>query len=150
MNAENDPTFSKDKAAQYYIVAWVKDWRIQTYMQAIGAEGLPYAEIHTLYPWLPTQKDSHMYFKNCLIRAWTSKAMKVINDKLWDTDDNKKRLQLAKHVELWDSTGVKAGTIHQQDVNERRLALAHNRQSGMGHKVSVSLMRKANNWGTVK
>ena len=144
--------FDKTKAAQYYIVAWVKDWRMSTYLKAIGASELKYEEIHSIYPWLPTEKDAHMYHKDCIIRGWTGRAMKEINNRLWDTDDNSKRLKIAKQVEQWDSTGVKDGTLHKQDAYEHRRDRLQNQQSGMQHKVSVSAMRKGNghHWGVCK
>lgn len=144
--------FNREKAAQYYIVAWVKDWRMHVYLNAIGIGDMKYDEIHALYPWLPPPNNTHMYFKNCLIRAWTSVAMHDINNRLWDTDDNTKRLSLAKRVETWDSTGAKPGTIHNQDKQERRAARKQIRQSGLEYKVSISLMRKGNghHWSVCK
>lgn len=144
--------FDKTKAAQYFVVAWVKNWRIQTYLDAIGARDLDYEKIHDFYPWLPANDNKHMYFKNCLIRAWISLAMNAINNKLWDTDDNMKRLQLAKQIENWDSSGAKAGTAHKKDVHERYKSLKKDETIKLGYKLSVETMRRGNghHWNVCK
>lgn len=143
--------FDKQKAAEYFIVAWVKDWRMQTYLEAIGFDG-DFEDVHELYPWMPTGKNIHYMIKNQLVRAWTALAMRSINDKLWDTDDNKKRLKLAKQIEAWDADKADATSQHKLDVAERRRARNHQRAHDIGYHASVALMRKGNghDWKTVK
>lgn len=142
-------SFDKKKAAEFFIVAWVKDWRMKTYLQAIGFDG-NFEDVHEIYPWMPDQR--HFYIKDQLIRAWTGMAMRAINDKLWDTEDNKKRLALAMQIENWDSDKVSKKTSERQDANQRRSYLMKNRQSGIQHKLSVETMRRGSghHWGVVK
>lgn len=142
--------FDKNKAAEFYIVAWVKDWRFHTYLEAIGAKDIKYEDVHTHYPWMPD--NTHFYFKDQMIRAWTGMAMRAINNRLWDTDDNKKRLSLAKQIENWTSDTVIQSTSERQDLYEHRKALMQNRQIGLGHKASIETMRRGNghHWNVVK
>jgi hypothetical protein len=144
--------FDRKKAAEYLVVAWVKDWRINTYLHAIGVREIDYDKIHDLYPWMPAEDCLHMYYKNAAIKPWVSLSMRVINDKLHDAKDNKARLALAKQIENWDATGTKAGTVHKQDINERTQEIRVHRQRALEHKVSVSLMRRGSgsHWNVVK
>lgn len=144
--------FDRKKAAEYFIVAWVKDWRMHTYLEAIGAKNVNFDDVHDLYPWMPAQDNLNRLLKNSAIKPWVAYSMKVINDKLFDAKDNKARLALAKHIENWNSVGAKAGTIHKQYLNERRQGMIHYQQKALEHKVSVELMRRGsgNHWNVVK
>ena len=142
--------FDKNKAAKFFVVAWVKDWRFHTYLEAIGAKDIKYEDVHTHYPWMPDK--THFYFKDQMIRAWTGMAMRAINNRLWDTDDNKKRLSLANQIENWTSDKVDKTTTERKDVYERRKTLMQNRQTGLGHKASMETMRRGSgtHWNVVK
>lgn len=144
--------FDRNKAAQYFVVAWVKGWRMYTYLTAIQAQDLDYEKRHALYPWLPNKDQFHMYKKNAAIRPWIAVSMKAINDKLYDAKDNKERLELAKHIEKWDATGVIIGSSHREALNERLKAKRQIRQRGLEHKLSVDLMRRASghHWNVIK
>ena len=143
--------FDKEKAAQYFIVAWVKNWSIYTYLGAIGVQDMDYTKIYDLYPWMPDEANKHYYFKT-EIRPWCALAMSVINNKLWDINDNTKRLALAKRVENWDSSGVKPTTRHVKDTQEHKKDMRETRQSGLAHKVSMETMRRGggHHWNVVK
>ena len=144
--------FDRQKAAEYLVVAWVKGWRIHTYLEAIGAREMDYDKVHDLYPWMPAKDNLHMYYKNVAIKPWVSLSMRVINDKLHDAKDNKARLALAKQIERWDATGAKSGTVHNKDQNERTHEMRVHRQRALEHKVSVELMRRGSgsHWNVVK
>lgn len=146
-----DP-FDKKKAAEYLVVAWVKDWRIRTYLDAIGAGKINFDDIHDMYPWMPAQDHLHRYIKNSAVRPWVAFAMRAINDKLFDAKDDKARLALAKQIETWDSTGAMYGHSHKEAERERRNAARQNRQRGLEHRASVDLMRRGSghHWNVVK
>lgn len=142
--------FDKKKAAEYFVVAWVKNWRMQTYLAAINASDIQYKDVHDQYPWMPV--NLHFYFKNQLIRAWTNMSMKLINDKLWDNDDNKKRLSFAPMIERWNADKVVQTESHKQDADERKRALMQSRQTGLAYKSSVETMRRGSghHWNVCK
>ena len=144
--------FDKEKAAKYFVVAWVKNWNMWTYLTAIGAFNNDFELIHDIYPWMPSKDEMFFLYKNQDIRAWAARSMKPISDKLWDTEDNLKKLSLAKHIEAWISDKTSASTQHKKDVNERNKDLRKNMQSGFEHKVSVQTMRNGykTNWNVCK
>jgi len=149
--------FGKEKAAQYFIVAWVKNWSLRTYIGAVMKYGSDYEKIHDLYPWMPDAKNIHYYFKTD-VRPWCALAMSEINNKLWDIADEDKRLAmpkflaLAKRVENWDSTGVKQSARHVNDNREHTIDRRNARLTGLGHKASVDAMRRGSghHWNVVK
>ena len=144
--------FDRKKAAEYLVVAWVKDWRIRTYLDAIGAGKTNFDDIHDMYPWMPAHDNLHRYIKNSAVRPWVAFAMRAINNKLFDAKDDKARLALAKQIEHWDSTGATAGYAHKEAERERRRAIIQHRQTGLGHKASVEAMRRGSgtHWNVVK
>ena len=144
--------FDRKKAAEYLVVAWVKDWRISTYLNAIGVRGMNFEDIHDLYPWMPAHDHLHRYIKNSAVRPWVAFAMRTINDKLFDAKDDKVRLALAKQIEHWDSAGATAGYAHKEAEKERRKAALQHRQTGLSHKVSVETMRRGSgtHWNVCK
>ena len=149
--------FGKEKAAQYFIVAWVKNWSLRTYLSAVAKHDIEYEKIHGLYPWMPDAKNIHYYFKTD-VRPWCALAMSAINNKLWDIADEDKRLAmptllvLAKRVENWDSSGVKQSARHVKDSQEHRQDRRKTRQAGLTHKVSMETMRRGggHHWNVVK
>jgi Fe-S cluster biosynthesis and repair protein YggX len=144
--------FDRKKAAEFFIVAWVKDWKMLTYLEVIGAKNVNYDDVHELYPWMPEGKNIHRIISNSAIKPWTAFAMKAINDKLFDAKDNKQRLALAKLIENWDSTGAVNGFSHNEAVKERTKEIRHMKQRAFEHKVSVELMRRGrgHHWNVVK
>lgn len=145
-------TFTKEKAAQYFVVAWVKDWRFDTYLKSIGASRAEYTELHGIYPWLPPPDKVDFYFKNQLIRAWAAMSMVQINDKLWDAKSSSEKLELAKKIERFVSDKVVVRHSHKKALQERRMERNTNQASAMAHKLSVEIMRKGSghHWNVVK
>lgn len=142
--------FDKKKAAEFYIVAWVKNWRFHTYLEAIGAKDIKYEDVYKHYPWMPDK--THFYFKNQLIRIWTGMAMRDINHKLWDTEDNKKRLSLAKQIENWTADKVDRTTPQKKDSYEWRSTRRTDAKTKLGYAASVETMRRGSghHWNVVK
>ena len=144
--------FDKKKAAEYLVVGWVKDWRIRTYLVAIGARNLQLEEIHDHFPWMPDAKNKHYYIKDSRVRTWVALAMRTINDRLWDADTVEKKLALAKQIEKWDSTGVDVPESHKDARRERRNDHNYTKAHEIAHRLSVEEMRKGNghHWKVVK
>lgn len=98
--------FSKPQAAQFFVVAWVKDWSLRLYLHTVsGGERIEWDDAHRYYPWLPDDRWPFAY--GIRARKWAADAMRPINDRLWDAKDNTARLRVAEHVMLWDSAGAK-------------------------------------------
>jgi hypothetical protein len=142
--------FSREKAAQYYVVAWVKNWSIRMYLSAVGIRGSRFYEVHEIYPWMTP--DIAPYVKNMRIKIYAGYYMKPIQDKLFDADTNEQRLKLAKQIEHWVSDTFVANTRHKKDTRERHKDDQEYRATMTIYKASVDAMRKGNghDWNTVK
>jgi hypothetical protein len=145
-----DEPFSREKAAQYYIVAWVKNWRIRTYLHSVGLRHTDFGDVHDLYPWMA--KDLHPYLKNMPIKIYSGYYMKPMQDKLFDADTNEQRLKIAEQIEHWVSDLYVANTRHTKDTLERYNDNRDYRSTMQIYKASVGAMRKGagHDWKTVK
>lgn len=145
-----DEPFSREKAAQYYIVAWVKNWRIRTYLHSVGLRHVNFEGVHDIYPWMP--KAIHPYLKNMPIKVFTGYYMKPMQDKLFDANTNEQLLGLAKQIEKWRSDVYIANTRHAKDTRERHKDIRDYGAAMMLHKASIDAMRKGSghDWKTVK
>lgn len=142
--------FDKKKAAEFYVVAWVKDWNVRTYLTAIGCKDINFDDIHDLYNFMPAQK--HYYVVNSRIKPLTSIYMRSINDKLYDAKDTKQLLKLALEIEKFISDKEIKNISHQKDVAEIRKENKRYQALGLGHKLSVETMRRGTNhhWNVCK
>ena len=117
--------FDRKKAAEFFVVAWVKDWQIQTYLEAIGAKGKPIEEITSAYPWMPSKMN---YYRSAVyIRSIMSRYMRPINDALWDTKDDMAKLKFAKKISEWVSDKyieTKYDKEKRQELNKSYQAMA--------------------------
>lgn len=79
-------------------------------------------------------------------------AMRPINDKLWNTDDNKKRLSLATQIENWSSDKKSLSSISKEEAKERRKEKKQYAANRLGYKLSVATMRRGQGtqWNVVK
>ena len=145
-----DEPFSREKSAQYYIVAWVKNWPIRTYLHAVGLKDANFEDVHDIYPWMP--KALRPYIKNMPIKVLTGYYMKPIQDKLFDANTNEQRLKVAEQLEHWVSDLYVANTRHKKDTRERNNDNRDYRATMQLYKASVDAMRKGNghDWKTVK
>jgi hypothetical protein len=100
----------RSKAAQYFIVAWVKDWSLLTYLQVLGDGGprIRFSEAQQFYPWLPGIRP---FIKNHLVRTHLAESNRPLSDALWNAPDNRARLALAPQVEAFVFTRRMAGYI---------------------------------------
>jgi hypothetical protein len=74
---------SRKKAAEYFVVAWVKDWRLRTYLNVIadGGPRIEWDQAHTLFPWLP---DAGLFIRNLSCRPYLAGANRPLSDALCD------------------------------------------------------------------
>lgn len=88
---------SQEQAAKYFIVAWVKDWKLKIYLATIvGEKNVPFYIAHESYKWLP--ESTHWFFQGTT-RRYIADTFPKLNDLLWDADSNEKRLLLSRIVE---------------------------------------------------
>lgn len=94
----------REKAAQYFIVAWVKDWDLFTYLGVIadGGPNIPFEQAHRLYPWLP---GPHAFIRRLKVRSYLAESNRPLSDALFDAGGQLARLQLASRVEAFVYAG---------------------------------------------
>lgn len=140
--------FDKRKAAQYFVVAWVKGWTIRTYLGAIGCAGVAYEHINSAYPWMPDYTDP--YFRNVEIKAWAGSAMRSINDSLWDAKDDKARLALSYRIESFSAKGAKLRNTGNSKLMAK--VKAEYSRAILAHRISVDAMRRGSGhaWNVCK
>lgn len=142
--------FDRKKAAEFFVVAWVKDWSIGTYLDVIGAKTEPIENIVALYPWMP--KDQIYYKSHKKIKTIAARYMRAINDLMWDAKDNKARLLLAQKICNWKSDAY----VKTLSDKEREYQMAEAKKQYMVTAISNSLeiekMRRSsgNHWNVCK
>ena len=96
---------NQEQAAKYFVVAWVKDWSLQTYWRVITEKtDIQWDQAHTLFPWLP---DEGWFIRNSCVRRFLAEAHLVLNDAMWDAKDDKARLALAPKIKLFQCGVIK-------------------------------------------
>lgn len=99
----------QEKAAEYFIVAWIKSWSLQTYLKVCGeGERIEWGDAHNIYRWLPD--DPGFFMRNVYVKRYMDCAFPSLNNKLWDAPDNAARLKLANHILKADGAGAKQTT----------------------------------------
>jgi hypothetical protein len=93
----------RKKAAEYFIVAWVKDWSLRTYLTALadGGPRIDFDQANALYPWLP---GPHAFIRKHLVRTYLADANRPLSDALFDAVGDSARLALAPQVEAFVCT----------------------------------------------
>lgn len=124
------------QAAQYFIVAWVKDWSLLTYLQVLadGGPRIAFEDAHALYPWLP---GTWGYKLRRTCRTHLADSNRPLSDALWDAPDDRARLALAPQVEAFVCTWQNHDYINEArraafstaaDMAKRRLLDAESRE----------------------
>lgn len=140
---------TKEQAAKFFIVAWVKDWSMRTYLDTVGeGERIDWADAHKLFSWMP--KDPGWFIRNTRVRRYAATAMRSLNDKLWDALDNAKKLALHAEVMQWDC-GDAVQTMDAARREQHKLQKEY-RAAMLGVRKSVDEMRRGSGhaWGVVK
>jgi hypothetical protein len=91
---------NRQKAAQYFIVAWIKDWRLSAYLDVLadGGPAIRYDQAHHFYRWLP---DTEPFERHFTVRAYLGECNRPLSDALLDARDDLARLALATRVEAF-------------------------------------------------
>ena len=139
---------TKEKAAKYFIVAWLKDWKLSTYVETVTGEvNFPFEKAHKEFPWLP--KHAHWYF-NGTTRRYIADSFLKLNNMLWDSKSNEERLSFSVLVEKLNGrdSKPKADKHKKKEVSW----VTHARRSGIAHRISVDAMRRGSghHWAVAK
>lgn len=139
-----------EKAADYFIVAWIKGWTIRRYFSCImemsdKEASTHWEEAHTLFPWLP-----YWIAKGACVRPFVAIQYPILNTKLWDATDHKARLVLAPLIlpyiarDAWGNRRAKEKREHLKELNKDNVICT-------AYKAQVSLSsRKTHDWKVCK
>lgn len=148
---------SREQAAKYLIVGWVKDWNIGTYLDVIYASKRPeqFKAVAEDFPWMPS--DAHWYMANhgrgLAVRKLIADAYRLLGDRLWDAVDDAARLALYKEVIQLEARNIKASSrLGRGELHAQKKARRQYRVSVIESQAQAE-WREANGrraWNTVK
>jgi len=107
--------FNKKQAAEFYVVAWCKNWTLKQYLNLImerdfasgWVEPEDIATATAAFPWIPT--NSGCYIGGRLVRAQVEDSYPKLSAWLHGRADDSKRLACAPEIEkLKDKGATKA------------------------------------------
>lgn len=108
--------FTREKAAEYLIVAWVKDWSLRMYIDCIYGNHsyIDGEKLHKDFPFLPPH--IHWYVCNkgrgLKVRRMVAQCYPRLNDKLWDAKTDLERLAFAPIFERTTVENFEPKSIH--------------------------------------
>lgn len=159
--------FSKEKAAQYLIVAWVKDWTVHQYLETIHEEPLTkkmfeltsqkdFSSLVAEFPWMPVDKCWYIRLGKkrgfLTMRRMMADVHPAINERLWNAKNNQERLALAAEVLKARSTKKKITSIWTtQDKNEDKTNTANFENAlFLRQQRHENNLRNGSSWNTIK
>lgn len=124
----NEYELDQVRVAKLVIVGWIKDWTCATLYQAITSkQNIDMDEVNNFcekYKFLPS--DWFWYFSGKglakrSVRKYMFDLNKKLNNALWDTEDNLKRLEYAKYLVKLTSNNIKASSKYtKEDMNKHK------------------------------
>lgn len=132
----------QESAAKFLIVAWVKDWKLRTYLDVLGnGEKIRFEDAHKFYPWLP---DNVYILAKGYTRRFVAETMRPISEALWNADTNEKRLLISKKVQSWvcDSSKYSHNEARYEDRKQIKRYVASQMAYGAFQEHSQSLNTK--------
>lgn len=138
----------QEKAAKYFIVGWIKNWNLYTYLQVVTGKSKPNVQdAHKIYSWLPTDKVN---FIRKEIKRYVADNMPKLSEKLFNENDNLKKLEFYKlvMVKIGEKSTNKFDKARKSYLDERRFYHANNKTN----ELSVDQMRRGagHHWNVCK
>jgi len=138
----------QEKAAKYFIVGWIKNWNLYTYLQVVTGKSKPNVQdAHKIYSWLPTDKVN---FIRKEIKRYVADNIPKLSEKLFNENDNLKKLEFYKlaMVKIGEKSTNKFDKARKAYLDERRFYHANNKTN----ELSVEQMRRGSghSWNVCK
>jgi hypothetical protein len=149
-----------EKAAKYLIVAWIKEWRMRTLLNAIDGHGGEVTQeiidrVHAKYPFMPNILHAYIAGKGqgILMRPYVSNLSKKLSDLLWDAKDNETRL--SHYTLVMKLKGENLGRMQglsKEDRAEQSKDIRYYKSASGGYKQSRHAFKLAQgrDWFTIK
>jgi hypothetical protein len=149
------------RVAKLVIVGWIKDWSCLTLMSAVSGKLIggmdDIKKLHAKYKFLPS--DWFWFYSKAgqpsskYLKKYIADLNKKLNDALWDTEDNIKKLSFASYLATLDSTNVKSQSKYsKEDKKEHAKARRGAKGNFLAGVYNKEYAQKMNgtHWTTVK
>jgi hypothetical protein len=149
------------RVAKLLIAGWIKDWSCLTLMNAINEKmvgGMGDIErLHSKYKFLPSDwfwfynKGGKLASK--YLKKYVADLDMRLNNALWDTEDNMKKLAFASYLTTLDSTNVRSKSKYSKDDKKAYVKAI---KGNIANRLSVKHEREFNqkmngtHWTTIK
>jgi len=106
------------RVAKMVIVAWIKDWSCYTLYQAVsGKRKIEHEDLKALcekYKFLPS--DWFWYHRRPKgVKKFIADLDRRLNNALWDTEDNMKKLGFASYLVKLDALGIQSSSKYDKE-----------------------------------
>lgn len=133
--------FTQTKAADYFVVAWCKNWTLLDYINAI-LEGAPRESLQeavelarTIAPWLPELHFNAGLFSQG-VKEFVLRAYPSLSDWLWKQKADIDRLKCAGQLLKLKPPAKLRGRVTDEDRREMKSASRGERQASTSYRAS--------------
>ncbi|WP_155416575.1 hypothetical protein [Burkholderia vietnamiensis] len=126
---------TRENAAKYLIVAWVKGWSIEAYLETIYEGRRPFdpLQISADFPWLPSDASWYLRRGTITVRRLIGDLYCMLRDQLWDAKSDVERIRRYRDVlELSGNSQAMRSRFGAVDTRERTQAQRAYRSSCAG------------------
>jgi len=149
------------RVAKLVIAGWIKDWSCLTLANAINEKMIggmgDIKRLHEKYKFLPSDwfwyYNSGGKFTNKYLKKYIADLDRKLNNALWDTEDNLKKLSFATYLAKLNSTNVKSSVKYsKEDKREYEKAKLGAKANSLAGAYNKEYNQKTNgtHWTTVK
>ena len=150
---------TKEQAAKYAVVAWVKDWSLITLLSSIDSDPASARHVEqprvdaarAVAPFLPD--DVWVYRRGGSVRRFFADNFPGVSNALWDADSNEERFGLAQRIERLSGAGKEVRSrFTGNDLHEMRKTRQVLRQATTSYRASRDAFRsnKRSAWNVCK
>ena len=144
--------FDRKKAAEWFVVAWCRNWNICQYMRVVTeteAEPMFFTEqevaaAHLAFPWLPN--DQGKYIGRRLVRSEVEDNFPSLGAWLWGRPSDISRLACAPQIEKLRNTGRMKAGVRPRGVIGKHAKLMRT----LGEERSIKKSHTRSAWSTCK
>lgn len=152
----------KEKAAGYFLLAWIKEWSMPTLAGIILESGSGHIDPEYLnknYSFMPQNRDCYFLparrggFSPMYVRKFVADNYPKLNARLWDCNSNEEIMSLKDRVLRLDCPNILAKTkFSKNDKIKNNKIMANGRAEQKSYEISREIFKKSRgtDWNTVK
>ena len=139
---------TKEQAAKYAVVGWVKDWSLITLLSAIDSATASAKDVEqeridaarVVAPFMPD--DVWVYRRGGSVRRFFADNFPGVSNALWDANSHEDRFVLAQRIERLSGAGKAVGSrFTGNDLHEMRKTRQALRQATTSYRASRDAFR---------